>query len=303
MLDLTLILQEPNPLILCEKLLQFLNELAVPRDISEIAAIASQFTSTNKELAFVVQLFQLELSMYFNDDGDHEGFYKAASTMAKDNSDPVSKLKYQDLSTDYQFFFTDTDFKLMDLLSKKINMVQPGMTNGIVDLVHRKIVVYSLICDSDPRADTVASFLLGIEVPAELTGFLQKPRLSAVRTTRELFQLVSLEYPFHAIIKNHHAKFVRNCMDKVISALPQYYESITYLRLSEVLDGCEDFEDLIFEMIMDNKFPHGAFINQKDQIVTFSDPAPELDPFNRHVQQVCDVVEKLRSQCTKSVYS
>ncbi|KAM9908803.1 hypothetical protein OXX69_005911 [Metschnikowia pulcherrima] len=318
--DLSSILSSSqNADTLLHKLQHFLSTLPCPYpNIESLTTILnSESTAQQKP---VCQLLEVELSLFFaNTDIDFariEAILKDLSYMSTTNtlshgaSTVLMRIKYNDLSTDYHFLFSPKlkQLRLVDLVTKKIALL--GMVSGsesannlVIDNLRRKILAYYLLCESDHRKKGVSEYikkevLPDLNISQETLSFLaNNEKLANVAAYKQLLECLTSEfYQIRSISSFRQQNLLENHLDVNLSKLPRYFTTISLDRIRELLlvpENVVNIEDLLCKMIISNKFPHGATIDQISGYVKFGEKPHIYSEFDTHIKKVCDTVDQI----------
>ncbi|KAM9932371.1 hypothetical protein OXX80_007990 [Metschnikowia pulcherrima] len=305
---------------LLHKLQHFLSTLPCPYpDIESLTTILnSESTAQQKP---VCQLLEVELSLYFaNTDIDFariEAILKDLSYMSTTNtlshgaSTVLMRIKYNDLSTDYHFLFSPKirQLRLVDLVTKKIALL--GMVSGsesakenlVIDNLKRKILAFYLLCESDHRKKEILEYikkevLPDLDMSQETLLFLaNNEKLANVAAYKQLLECLTLEfYQIRSINLFKEHNMLENHLDVNLSKLPRYFTTISLDRIRELLlvpENMVNIENLLYKMIISNKFPHGATIDQISGYVKFGEKPQNYSEFDTHIKKVCDTVDQI----------
>ncbi|KAF7999376.1 hypothetical protein HF325_006052 [Metschnikowia pulcherrima] len=319
--DLLLILslsQDADTLL--HKSQHFLSTLPCPYpNIESLTTILnSESTAQQKP---VCQLLEVELNLYFaNTDIDFariEAILKDLSYMSTTNTlshgalTVLMRIKYNDLLTDYHFVFSPKvkQLRLVDLVTKKIALL--GMISGlesakenlVIDNLKRKILAYYLLCESDHRKKGVSEYikkdvLPDLDISQETLLFLaNNEKLANVAAYKQLLECLTLEfYQIRPISLFREQNLLENYLDVNLSKLPRYFTTISLDRIRELLlvpENVVNIENLLYKMIISNKFPHGATIDQISGYVKFGEKPHIYNEFDTHIKKVCDTVDQI----------
>lgn len=284
-------------------------------DISGAMAALTDDAAPDKEA--VLTLYQIELLVCYSAERNYaaiEQRFKLLAPLSMMNQldhgtlTNLTRVKYHDLYTDYQFLFAPDvkELKLMDLVTKKLTVLALcNSSDTLARSIQTKIYIYYLLCGSDFRKRSVTSYLAEEKIPqrdyaAPIRAF-QTCHASGTLIPLAVYQaLVShLETTyalFHAVLGSHGSQFLETFLEGNLSKLGHYYLSITLARIQTLLLGDSspiDVEDLLYRMIITKKFPEGTTIDQMSQMLRIGAQPQKYDPFNAHVKRVCDTVETL----------
>ncbi|KAM9931986.1 hypothetical protein OXX80_008369 [Metschnikowia pulcherrima] len=305
---------------LLHKLQHFLGTLPCPYpDIESLTTILnSESTAQQKP---VCQLLEVELSLYFaNTDIEFAridailkdlSYMSTTNTLSHGASTVLLRIKYNDLSTDYHFLFSPKvrQLRLVDLVTKKIALL--GMISGsesakenlVIDNLRKKILVYYLLCESDHRKKEILEYikkdvLPDLNIPQETLLFLaNNEKLANVAAHKQLLECLTSEfYQIRPISRLREQNLLENHLDVNLSKLPRYFTTISLDRIRELLfvpENVVDIETLLYKMIISNKFPHGATIDQISGYVHFGEKPQTYSEFDTHIKKVCDTVDQI----------
>ncbi|QBM90318.1 hypothetical protein METSCH_E05650 [Metschnikowia aff. pulcherrima] len=305
---------------LLHKLQHFLGTLPCPYpDIESLTTILnSESTAQQKP---VCQLLEVELNLYFaNTDIEFariEAILKELSYMSTTNTlshgalSVLMRIKYNDLLTDFHFLFSPKvrQLRLVDLVTKKIALL--GMVSGlesakenlVIDNLRKKILAYYLLCESDHRKKGVLEYikkevLPDLNISQETLLFLaNNEKLANVAAYKQLLECLTLEfYQIRSISLLREQNLLENHLDVNLSKLPRYFTTISLDRIRELLlvpANVVNIETLLYKMIISNKFPHGATIDQISGYVKFGEKPHIYSEFDTHIKKVCDTVDQI----------
>lgn len=286
-------------------------------NLLEILAILDP-KDASSQLATVLTLYTVKALLYLDEPIKYDKVDQLLRPLSEysarkplDSQLSLIKIKYIDLTTDYQYLLSSdaADLKLIELINKKLNfLVSAASSSSVVRDIQNKVLVLYLLCGSDFRKQNIHKYLHdeGIfdrEYPAAVLNFVSL-NLSGNLIPLEAYtdftnHLNRLSIWFRAIFKKHSQNFLESFLETNLEKLPNYYKSITIPRIeSLLLDGesVVDIEELICKMINGKKLAQDTQIDQLDNIVRFGNDTSNHDPFNQHIKKVCTLVESLAPQ-------
>lgn len=306
-----------DPDVLLELLGTFLRRVPFPSP--QVGALVNILAdaSTDPDITAILTLFQIELLLYYSSECDThvvESKFRALAPLSMMNQldhgtmTNLSRVKYHDLHTDYQYLFAPDvkELKLMDLVTKKLTVLSLCSSNKLlVREVQMKIYVYYLLCGTDFRKRSVSKYLgdekvLERDYAAPIQAFRachSSDALIPLASFENLVEYLETQSMFNAVLRTHKAKFFETFLEGNLSKLVRYYLNIRLERIRAILGtDAVDIEDLVFRMIIGKKFPEGTKIDQMSGVLHFGQPPQKYDDFNAHIKRVCDVVERLAAK-------
>lgn len=311
--------QSSDPHVLLERLQSYFLSLP-PSEFGTLDDTLAILTPHNAsaDKATVLKLFTIEALLYLGEKINPQkidDLFKLLAGLSvkriEGSQSNLTRLKYLDLLSDYQFLLSDDvrDLKLIELVSKKLNfLVSEDESEPLVRDIQAKVLVFYLLCGSDFRKKNVYKYLNDEDVfsrgfPLAIQNFVSLSLSGALVPIDAYSQFVdhlnSLSVEFRSIYKKHSENFLENFLETNLEKLPKYYKTIKVSRIQSLLlkgNKLVDIEELICRMINSKKLPSGTKIDQLDDIVDFGDDLSKYDSFNAHIKKVCNLVESLASQ-------
>lgn len=290
--------------------------LDVSRYISVLRSRKSESTTT----AAVLCMYELEILLFYRSEPanmeEADQMFKSLSNLSQKKTssvDPFVKLKYYDLLTDYQYFYSpDKELKLMDLVNRKLNSLSmvPHYNHGVVEDVQLKILIFYLMSGADFRKRNVQQYLTeehillrshGEAIDSYKGAYVKRTLINPTLLNSFLTAVSYLSGLFHFVCSRYRMQLLENFLDVNISRLPRYFTSIRIERIYGLLlegDHTIDVEDVVYRMIVANELPPGTSLDQLEGLVRFGEPPTEYDDFNNHVKSVCRLVDRISSEKT-----
>lgn len=280
-----------------------------------VSILRSKETDTFDESA-ILTLYELELLLFYGTEKADlqqveqrlKNLALLASKSQPENVNPIIRLKYHDLLSDFQYFYgPDNELRLMDLVNKKLNslMMLADFSHPLVEEIQLKVFLFYLMSGADFRKRNVKQYLIDEQVFSKSYGeaidFYKEAYGSSSLVPPSLFHTFlnaasELDGLFHFVCTNYLNRLLENFIEVNVSKLPQYFASIKLKRINDMLlDGRQDVdtEDIIFQMIVANELPAGTSIDQLQGLVRFGDATAEYDLFNSHIRSICKLVDRM----------
>lgn len=303
-----------------DELLENLRELLqhVPFPCDNVPQVMGLLPQLKGDKAAIVTLFELELMIFYSskepNHAEIEQKFKFLAPLSITNQldagslTALTRIKYHDLLTDYQFLIADTrDLRLMELVTKKLNFLGSliNCSEPLVQDIQLKILVFYLLSGSDFRKRNVSRYLSdeGVftrnynEAIKQFERFHLEHTLVPLSAYEHLLAyLEKLCAVFFTVQQKHGRQLLENFLDNNVSRLPNYFSSIRLTRIQSLLQNHDvDIEDLVYRMIVAKKLPEGTTIDQIRGLVHFGEKPQRYDDFNTHIKSVCELVDTMAS--------
>lgn len=296
---------------LLEKLRDLLACVAFPcQDLNGILELLPRRTDEN---AAVLTLFEVELLLFYgtgpiNQAAIDQKFKTLAPLSITNQLDAgslttLTRLKYHDLLTDYQYLVADSSLRLMELINKKLNFLSSlSTTSVIVKDVQLKILVFYLLSGSDFRKRNVQRYLsdegvfewdLDTALESFESQYNKKVIVPLLLYEALIAHLKEHSAPFSRVCCQHEGQLLTNFLDNNVGRLPKYFSSIRLDRMQTLFGVDSDYEDLVYRMIVAKKLPEGSTIDQMRGVVRFGEKPRKYDAFNSHIKQICELVDDI----------
>lgn len=283
------------------------------------------------EKSMILKLYQLQLHLYV---GGNEIDYsrveesfkwiqnnKLHITKLSNTSDNLAllylKIKYNDVLTDYQYLFAPTvdEYKFIDFINKKLMIINslPDEVEiqELVNEIKIKIIIAALLCGNDFRKRNIFNYIIESNFDIEKASIKNYFALSLSNKfiPFKLFEEFLHDVKDACVIFNRLSNksfLINNYLENNISLLPNYYDSIYLSRINGLFHniGLNELEDLIQQMITNNKLPPQTRIDQINGILLFNNDLNNSNKsfgmLNNHIKDVGDIINNISTSLDKS---
>ncbi|CAI5758760.1 unnamed protein product [Candida verbasci] len=221
------------------------------------------------------------------------------STSTGDYLDTFIKLKSSDLLTDYQFLYTQEQPNLINLINKKIviinSITDKSLSLSIISSIQIKILQLYLLSNFDFRKKQIKNYLIE-NLSEEYNEYLTD---SSPFVTFELFQSYCTDqFGYGSFFQIFHSDIlISNWIENNIVNLNNYYKSIKIETIYKLLNIDTDFniESLLFKLIIEQKLSNGSKIDQINKILIFGDEFENKsnNSLNNHVKKIGKLVNEI----------
>lgn len=284
------------------------------------------------ESGLILKLYQIQLHLYVGGDSINYSKVEESFKWIQNNKLQVTKLgsnnggqdllylriKYNDVLTDYQYLFAaDVDeYKFIEFINKKLMIINSLSTENLGDEIQEfvneikvKIVIAALLCGNDFRKRPIFNFIIdsGYELEKPSMKHYLDLSMSNKFIPFKLFEEFLHDVKQICVVFNrlsNNTFLINNYMENNISLLPNYYDSIYLTRINELFHdiGLNELEDLIQQMITNNKLPPLSRIDQINGILLFDgndNSKKSFNLLNNHIKDVGEIINNISTSLDK----
>lgn len=274
----------------------------------------------DKELSIMLQIYQIQLHLFFGGQSINyqrvEKNFKSIqvnnlSIGLKSPNDELLylRIKYNDLLTDYQYLLAPNveEFKFIELVNKKLiilnnlNNKDDEAIDWLIKDIQYKILICLLLNGSDFNKQKLLTYIKESNLTIDKEPIneyfeliYQNNQFISFEKFQNFIESIKITFPiFNKIIRLNEIKLISNFLENNLANLPFYYKSIYLTKIENFFPKFDiNIENLINQMIINNKFPPGTTINQLNGLLEF----PSFSKFNvlnNHINQIGEVINQL----------